>query len=66
MSNWRRGIREQWERCSLVRKSVTQILDFFHREGKKEKEVEEKVVKKEERTEIGEGSKEGKARERES
>lgn len=48
-----------------MRKSVIQILDFFHREGKKEKEVEEKVVKKEERTEIGKGSKEGKARERE-
>jgi len=32
----------------------------------KEKEAEEKVVKKGERTEIGEGSKEGKARERES
>lgn len=45
---------------------VTQILDFFHREGMKEKEVEEKVVKKGERTETGEGSKEGKARERES
>ena len=35
-------------------------------EGMKEKEAEEKVVKKGERTEIGEGSKEGKARERES
>lgn len=32
----------------------------------KEKEVEEKVVKKGKRTEIGKGSKEGKARERES
>lgn len=40
-------MREERERRSLVRKSTIRILGIFSREGMKEKEVEEKVVRRE-------------------
>lgn len=40
-------MREERERRSLVRKSTIRILGIFPREGMKEKEVEEKVVRRE-------------------
>lgn len=47
MSNKTKGIKGERERCSFVRKSIIQILDIFPREVTKEKEAEEKVVRRE-------------------